>query len=387
MSRFVNDLESRVHLTAVIDTSATPPTLVVDGGSNEDIIIVKRDRKRTSKYLVSINGAGSKFNIRDIGAISINGGDGNDHITISDANGVIKVPKSISGGDGNDTLIGNSKGDSINAGAGNDSVLGGGGADTLLGDLGNDVILGGDGDDRIEGGGDSDIAYGDAGDDTLLGQAGNDTLGGDTEDVFRFEGFAAPNQDVGDDRLDGGRGDDHLLGSRESDTIVDDNGRDLFESGKGFDVVDVRGNDVANDVSDNDIVPVQDGSLDADNPVVVVDDTITLTIKINVAGQGEPDDIRTVLIPQGAGSFDSLGEFFAEDNDGTIRFRDVTNRTFTLIEFFRNWGVSFSNTHIGRYVVDANHTLTMKVNGVADTAFGAFEVEDGDDVVIEYARV
>ena len=80
--------------------------------------------------------------------ISINGGDGNDTITIA------AIPAKggqffFDGEVGNDKITGNLGNNVLSGGAGNDNLNGGGGHDTLTGGAGNDTITGGAGNDKI----------------------------------------------------------------------------------------------------------------------------------------------------------------------------------------------------------------------------------------------
>ena len=58
-----------------------------------------------------------------------------------------------------------------------------------------------------------------------------------------------------------------------------------------------------------------------------------------------------------------------------------------VADFFRNWSIVFKEGQIGRYRADANHTVTMTVNGVNNTQFANYQPQDGDKVVIRYNLV
>ena len=92
-------------------------------------------------------------------------------------------------------IIGDSGGDRIRGGNGDDDILGLGGADRLRGRGGDDSLDGGSGNDRL---------IGNRGDDTLLGGDGKDRLKGG----------------VGDDVLDGGAGVDRYHGGGGADTFI-----------------------------------------------------------------------------------------------------------------------------------------------------------------------
>src|SRR5262249_51282760 len=80
--------------------------------------------------------------------IVINGGAGNDSLSLDETNGALPAA-SISGGDGNDVLTGGSGADFIDGGTGTDRVLLGAGDDTFQWNPG-------DGSDTVEGQGGSD---------------------------------------------------------------------------------------------------------------------------------------------------------------------------------------------------------------------------------------
>lgn len=128
--------------------------------------------------------------------IRVNGGDGNDVITLDEANGPLPAAQ-IFGGDGNDTLTGGSGNDELSGQDGNDTLSGGAGNDALSGGAGNDFIAGGAGNDTLVGGSGNDFLDGDQGADIGILGAGND--------VFRWD------QGDGSDKVEGGSGFDELL--------------------------------------------------------------------------------------------------------------------------------------------------------------------------------
>lgn len=128
--------------------------------------------------------------------IRVNGGDGNDVITLDETNGVLPAAR-LSGGDGNDTLTGGSGNDELFGQDGNDSLSGRAGDDLLSGGAGNDFIAGGAGNDRLVGGDGNDFLDGDQGADVGILGAG--------DDVFRWD------QGDGSDRVEGGSGSDEML--------------------------------------------------------------------------------------------------------------------------------------------------------------------------------
>jgi hypothetical protein len=130
------------------------------------------------------------------GAPVVRAGDGDDHVTVSDAGTEIPIGATeIDGGPGDDrpsapysadTLRGGPGRDHLFGNLGDDHLLGGDGADELDGFFGADRIEGGDGDDTIEGGWDGDTIIAGAGADRVNAAEGEDTVdvrdgaGGDT---------------------------------------------------------------------------------------------------------------------------------------------------------------------------------------------------------------
>ncbi len=173
--------------------------------------------------------------------VTINGGDGRDHITA---------------GQGDDWLIGGNGGDLIDGGAGGDVILGDNGADTLRGGNGDDQAYGGADADHMNGQAGDDQLFGGDGDDTVHGAAGDDRIfgGSDADNVWGWEGddqvFGGDGADVvaghqGDDLLFGGKGNDTLHGGYGDDVVFGGDGHDLFHDSFGDDrYLGGDGNDV-----------------------------------------------------------------------------------------------------------------------------------------------
>jgi Ca2+-binding RTX toxin-like protein len=400
-------------------------TLVVEGTSGADTIVISRDPKRTSKILATINGSGAKFNSASVKRIEMYGDAGSDRITLNDSLGVISARgATLIGGDGNDTLVGGLAGAFFDGGNGFDSILGSSKADTILGGIADDTIIGGKGDDLIEGGGNNDlifgslgndILYGDGGNDTIWGENGNDTIGGDGEDRFTFSGGSAPAAEQGNDSLIGGKGDDWITGGDESATLHDqDNGADTLSGGAGNDVLDARvgiansGNaaDVITDRQAGDIVPMEDHTRAATaaeeaqgESAYAVHKHAVLHILINDNGTQ-----REVVIPGGVGDFidpnvNNTGpRFHTHDGEpGVLHMHDLApaQTVYTLGEFFRNWGVTIGANHIGRYVAGNGHALVVTVthgNGQTETIAdpynyviqGDLDPAKGDHITVTY---
>jgi len=149
------------------------------------------------QVVLRLNGAGNQIQVdaadngsadfsfasRDVAAINVKMGDGNDSVRIDDSNGALtgdSRPTTIAGGDGNDSLQGAQNPpagpaadqvETYRGGDGNDSIDGGRGNDTAYLGSGNDTF-------RWDPGEGSDVIEGQDGTDTMLfnGAAGTDNV-------------------------------------------------------------------------------------------------------------------------------------------------------------------------------------------------------------------
>ena len=280
-------------------------TLRVGGKSTDDTFTVSQSgvgELIVSQGTASISVAGSGIEA-GIEAVVINGGSGNDTITITDIDRVGALVLTVNGGSGgdtvsasgaslgnlrlgingdlgDDTLTGSADADTINGGDGSDIISGETGNDTLSGDEGNDSISGGEGNDLVDGNDGNDTALGDAGDDSLLGSFGSDMLiggvGNDTIDggfgndlLNGMSGNDSLLGNFGNDRIAAGSGDDTVNGGNDNDTIQGHSGADLIDGSHGDDsILGQAGNDTifgddGNDTimggNGNDVVYGEDG--------------------------------------------------------------------------------------------------------------------------------
>jgi Ca2+-binding RTX toxin-like protein len=125
----------------------------------------------------------------------------------------------INGDDGNDAITGSAKDDVLKGGRGNDWLAGLGGDDVVNGGTGNDIAGGQDGDDKVSGGTGDDQVWGGLGDDHLTGDSGHDWLAGE----------------AGNDTVEGGDGDDIVGGQEGADNVLGGNGNDELWGGAGAD--------------------------------------------------------------------------------------------------------------------------------------------------------
>jgi Ca2+-binding RTX toxin-like protein len=236
-------------------------------------------------------------------AVVVNGGDGNDTLTVLAKTTEI-AGAFLNGEGGDDVLTGADTNDVLTGGAGNDRLIGAKGADEMDGDAGNDTLVwnNGDASDTMDGGDGNDTAEVNGsptlGDTFTIspeaqpgkilfkrenlvpftlqtttehfqvnGLGGNDSLtsfdgvgartllsvdGGTGDDVIK--GSDGPDLIAGgegNDTLDGGAGDDRIIGDRGSDTMNGDAGDDtlVWNNGDGSDVM--NGDDGSDDVEVN----------------------------------------------------------------------------------------------------------------------------------------
>lgn len=187
--------------------------------------------------------------------LTLNGGDGNDTITVVSDN--IFGTTALFGDAGDDILTGNNNDNGIRGGTGNDTLYGLDGDDKLYGEDDNDILYGGDGLDNLQGGNGNDTLYGGADSDQLFGEDG-------------------------DDILYGGDGVDGLTGGSGADTFV------FASSDTGLDVI--ADFDLAEDILDiSDILSGFDSSTDdlSDFVFFNVRNTGNATLKVNADGEGK----------------------------------------------------------------------------------------------------
>ncbi|MFO1006479.1 MAG: cadherin domain-containing protein, partial [Planctomycetaceae bacterium] len=240
-----------VNLIDQVEYAFIKGTLTVYGTSRNDTITI-----RSSSGFIRIDANGSQ-SLTTIPAsstpqINVNGGDGNDTITI-DSSVNATIPTFLYGEGGNDTLTGGLGSDRLFGGIGNDLLNGKAGADSLNGEDGDDSlmidnldtsVIGGIGNDKVTVSGatgpislnltTSQIetvsastsifnnlfdATGATWSVNITGGSGNDTLiGGDLNDT-----------------LTGGAGNDSLSGGSGNDTLTGGLGADAFDGGEGND--------------------------------------------------------------------------------------------------------------------------------------------------------
>ncbi|MGA2230750.1 MAG: calcium-binding protein [Tepidisphaeraceae bacterium] len=309
------------------------------------------------------------------------GGEGNNSIT---ARGTSNV---VNGGAGNNTLVGGAGNDTLQAdgagddlimctsgnnvafgGSGNDTLVAGTGNDTLSGKGGNNLIIGGSGNSSLKAGSGGSTILGGTGSSTLVGGAGDDFLAAGETDMLLTAGETLPAAS-GLDLLEGFNGNDTLIGVAASDTLSGGNGANEFDAPTGATFTDFN---------------AAQGDFQPSNETVAGTAATDITVKLRIKIHGS-----LVAIPNTAGSVaDGTSEAEVTSlsgNSALIQFRSATaKQAFTLGTFFQQWGISFSSSGIGQFVGGPDGTLSMTVNGVPNTDFNNYVVQNDDVIVIKY---
>jgi Ca2+-binding RTX toxin-like protein len=238
--------------------------VTVDGGSGEDNIVLQAGNTGTvtggsENDSVSSNGfaIGSMLLLGNEGADTILGGPAVGPLTIQGGNDSADGGDLLAGGSGDDIVFGNGGQDSLTGLAGNDTLVGGFNNDSifhpdLLGPGGDDLVFGNEGDDTIN-------VF--PGNDTIFAGQGNDfvfTSGVGRQQVFGNEGndtiIAAGNDPTtilggndsadGADRISGGTAGDIIFGNGGADSIFGNGGDDTIIGGFTADLITTAdGND------------------------------------------------------------------------------------------------------------------------------------------------
>ena len=75
------------------------------------------------------------------------------------------------------------------------------------------------------------------------------------------------------------------------------------------------------------------------------------------------------------------------DATGRLHVEFPRQRNFILGEFFKVWGKNFSSSQILDYVVDANHVISVTVNGEESTEYENLIFKDADRIEIKYESI
>jgi Ca2+-binding RTX toxin-like protein len=142
-----------------------------DGGNGHDVQEVNGSGAQGDEFVVKANGPGFLFDRvnlvpfkltdTNIEKLEVNGGGGDDKLTVGNMAGTSLKSVLFNGGEGNDVLDASKANIKIeaNGGTGHDKLTGGSADDILKGDAGDDVITGGHGNDKLFGGAGHDTFF------------------------------------------------------------------------------------------------------------------------------------------------------------------------------------------------------------------------------------
>jgi hypothetical protein len=270
-------LDERVLPAVTASFSAAGAILRVVGDALDNTVVVSRDAAGT--ILVN-NGAvaiqGDKPTVANTSQMLINGGAGNDHLSLDETNGALPAA-AIFGGDGNDVLVGGSGDDFIEGGAGNDTAFLGAGDDMFQWEPG-------DGSDVVE------------------GQGGFDTVvfnGSDAAEKFDLSANGSRvrlTRDVGTVTMDLNGVDDidlNALGGADTVTVNDASATDLTTVN-----LNLAGSTGGGDGQD-DVVTVNGTDRDDVLQIAAFDNGTTVGVggllpRVNITGAEGTNDVLTV---------------------------------------------------------------------------------------------
>jgi Ca2+-binding RTX toxin-like protein len=406
----VEPLDERVLPAVTATFSAAAGQLRIVGDELDNTVVVSRDAAGT----ILVNGGAIAIQgdpgatVANTRQIFINGGAGNDNLSLDETNGPMPAA-SIFGGPGNDTLSGGSGNDFIDGGTGSDTVFLGAGDDTFQWDPG-------DGSDVVEGQGGRDTLVfngSDAAEKFDISARGNRVqltrdVGGVTMDLSGIEEIdlnalggadtITVNDQAATDLLDvnlnlngsAGTGDGQpdavIINGTEGDDFGQvttfDNGTSITASLGAFPVVNITGAEGANDtltvnaLGGNDVVDASD--LPAHLIGLTVNggagnDTLIGSAGNDVLSGGDGDDV----LLGGAGSDmvqmgDGNDTFIWNPGDGSDTVdgqAGFDTMVFNGADAAEKFAISADGSHV-RFTRDVDN-ITMDLNGVEDIDLNA----------------
>lgn len=94
-----------------------------------------------------------------------------------------------------------------------------------------------------------------------------------------------------------------------------------------------------------------------------------------------------IAIPANIGiSADCMRPVHTHDASSQLHVEWTSRRDFTLGDFFRVWGKTFSKNQIFDYKANDTHAVTLTVNGAPSQEFEKLVLRDNDRIVIEYKQ-
>lgn len=224
-------------------TSLSYSTITLEGGDGDDTVDIS-DLQSAHRILFRSNGGNDTVlgNLRPQDVIELPDGAGGSGVSLTDnPDGTTTMAQGAASVTYNAAVAETEEGEATEA-----PTLDG--DDTpenliLTGTDRKDVRIGGDGADIIHGGAGSDLLSGNAGRDVILAGAGNDDVfGGDDADMlYGDDGDDRIFAGSGNDMVSGGRGNDIVLAGDGDDVITasEDDGDDVYYGEEGSDILDM----------------------------------------------------------------------------------------------------------------------------------------------------
>lgn len=75
------------------------------------------------------------------------------------------------------------------------------------------------------------------------------------------------------------------------------------------------------------------------------------------------------------------------DSSGELHLEYPSQHDFVLGDFFANWGQPFSKDQILDFKADAEHQVTLEVDGQMSEDYGNLILKDNQNIVIRYQRI
>jgi RHS repeat-associated protein len=188
--------------------------VTLDGGSGNDQVVVINDANITLTNTTLTRSMLATISLTSIELASLTGGGGANVIDASAFTGAV----TLDGAAGNDTLLGGSSNDWLQGGDGNDSMVGGSGTDRVIQSVDAGQVL-------------TSTSLSGLGTDTLSGIEEASLVGGVGNNALNATSFTGPVT------LDGGDGNDTLTGGSSGDQLTGGLGNDSLTGGTGTDTI------------------------------------------------------------------------------------------------------------------------------------------------------
>ncbi|KAA5599559.1 ExeM/NucH family extracellular endonuclease [Blastochloris sulfoviridis] len=258
-----------------------------------------------------------------------------------------------------------------------ETVKGDAGNNTLTGALGNDILWDGTGNDTLVGNDGNDYLVGGAGADTLIGGAGIDTAVFSTAGSGVIVNLATGQGSGGDAAGDTYDSIEQVIGSAFGDTLIGDDGDNVFQAGAGDDTVNGGGG--------NDIIYAGAGA-DAQNGGAGTDRVIysasAAGVTVNLAtGQGSGGDAE-------GDTFSGIEQVIGSEHADTLIGDGVDNALKGGSGDDRLNGGAGNDILIGDAGADTFvFNAGFGIDQVKDFAVGTDTIEFSTDVFADFAEV